>query len=369
MKSSTLRFSLLIGCVLLSLIKLSAREELPPLPVRQGVSAPFAGTIQHWLIVGGGCNFPDRPAAEGGAKQYYQEIYGLDLTEPQDGWKMMGKLPEPIAYGATLNDGSHLYFVGGENRNGKLKKAYQITVVPDSCKLHVFPLPDLPEHMVHLSGTAIGKQLYVTGGDQETRGNHLYTIDLEKESAQWEKRTSYPGPSRLQSTVLGNGQDCLFLIGGYQPAQSGEESQLSYDILCYHLTQDKWEVLTALPSDSCQTPRCLAGGSGVYHNHQLILTGGVNSRIFKNALDGKAPKDYLKKPVDWYRFNDDVLVYHLDKQTWEIIPQVKGMAKAGGVLVSYRNCLYMICGETKPGIRCNDIIRIPLSGLFNKHSL
>lgn len=156
---------------------------------------------------------------------------------------------------------------------------------------------------------------------------------------------------------------------GYQPARSGAESQLSYDILCYHLTQDKWEVLTSLPSDSGQIPRCLAGGSGVYWNQQLILTGGVNSRIFKNALDGKAPKDYLKKPVDWYRFNDDVLVYHLDKQTWEIIPQVKGMAKAGGVLVSYRNSLYMICGETKPGIRCNDIICLPLSNLLNKHSL
>lgn len=369
MKTLTLRFSLFIGCILLSLIKLSAGNGVPPLPVDQGVSAPFAGTAGHWLIVGGGCNFPDRPAAEGGVKQYYQEVYGLNLNDPQGGWKRIGQLPEPVAYGATLSEGDNLYFIGGENRNGKLKTAYQLVFDPDSCQLHLFRLPDLPERMVHLSGTAIGKQLYVTGGDQETGGNHLYTIDLEKESAQWKKRTAYPGPSRLQSIVLGNGKDRLFLTGGYQPARSGAESQLSYDILCYHLTQDKWEVLTSLPSDSGQIPHCLAGGSGVYWNQQLILTGGVNSRIFKNALDGKAPKDYLKKPVDWYRFNDDVLVYHLDKQTWEIIPQVKGMAKAGGVLVSYRNSLYMICGETKPGIRCNDIIRLPLSDLFNKHSL
>lgn len=369
MRILTLKFSLFIGCILLSLIKLSARNELPPLPVSQGVSAPFAGIVGHWLIVGGGCNFPDRPAAEGGVKQYYQEVYGLNLTDPQGEWKRIGQLPEPVAYGATLSEGDKLYFIGGENRDGKLKAAYQLAFDPDSCKLHLFRLPDLPERIAHLSGTAIGKQLYVTGGDQETGGNQLYTIDLEKESAQWEKRAAYPGPSRLQSIVLGNGKDRLFLTGGYQPARSGAESQLSYDILCYHLTQDKWEVLTALPSDSGQTPRCLAGGSGVYWNQRLILTGGVNSRIFKNALDGKAPKDYLKKPVDWYRFNDDVLVYHLDKQTWEIIPQVKGMAKAGGVLVSYRNSLYMICGETKPGIRCNDIIRVPLSDLLNKHSL
>lgn len=37
----------------------------------------------------------------------------------------------------------------------------------------------------------------------------------------------------------------------------------------------------------------MAGGSGIQTDTQLILTGGVNYRIFKNALDGKAGKDYL----------------------------------------------------------------------------
>ena len=48
MKTLTLRFSLFIGCIVLSLIKLSAGNGVPPLPVDQGVSAPFAGTAGHW---------------------------------------------------------------------------------------------------------------------------------------------------------------------------------------------------------------------------------------------------------------------------------------------------------------------------------
>lgn len=43
---------------------------LPDYPITKGVSAPFAGFIKNWLIVGGGCNFPTIPAAEGGKKAY-----------------------------------------------------------------------------------------------------------------------------------------------------------------------------------------------------------------------------------------------------------------------------------------------------------
>ena len=35
----------------------------------QGVSACYAGSIGHTLVMAGGCNFPDVPAADGGAKR------------------------------------------------------------------------------------------------------------------------------------------------------------------------------------------------------------------------------------------------------------------------------------------------------------
>ena len=56
--------------------------KLPDLPgaadtASLGVSAPFAGIHNGVLIVAGGCNFPDKPVTEGGAKRYYSEIFVL----------------------------------------------------------------------------------------------------------------------------------------------------------------------------------------------------------------------------------------------------------------------------------------------------
>lgn len=70
--------------------------KLPDLPgaadtASLGVSAPFAGIHNGVLIVAGGCNFPDKPVTEGGAKRYYSEIFVL-LPE---GWKEIDRLPRP----------------------------------------------------------------------------------------------------------------------------------------------------------------------------------------------------------------------------------------------------------------------------------
>lgn len=78
--------------------------KLPDLPgaadtASLGVSAPFAGIHNGVLIVAGGCNFPDKPVTEGGAKRYYSEIFVL-LPE---GWKEIDRLPRPVAYGATVS--------------------------------------------------------------------------------------------------------------------------------------------------------------------------------------------------------------------------------------------------------------------------
>ena len=73
--------------------------KLPDLPgaadtASLGVSAPFAGIHNGVLIVAGGCNFPDKPVTEGGAKRYYSEIFVL-LPE---GWKEIDRLPPALRF-------------------------------------------------------------------------------------------------------------------------------------------------------------------------------------------------------------------------------------------------------------------------------
>lgn len=104
----------------------------------------------------------------------------------------------------------------------------------------------------------------------------------------------------------------------------------------------------------------MAGGSGVQTDTHLILTGGVNYHIFKNALDGKAGKDYLTHAPSWYKFNNDILFYDFTHKTWTTKVNISGMARAGGILLYREGCLYMICGEIKPGIRTPKITVYPL---------
>ena len=90
---------------------------LAPLKVNgeQGVSAPFAGSIHQNLIVAGGCNFPDVPAAKGGAKRFYADIYELPNPDhdPQAQWRKIGELPQPMAYGVSVTVPNGMVCVGG----------------------------------------------------------------------------------------------------------------------------------------------------------------------------------------------------------------------------------------------------------------
>lgn len=71
----------------------------------EGVSASFTGTIGNEVIVAGGCNFAEKPAAKGGKKIYYNTVSAYNETDNK--WNEIGRLPQPVAYGAsaTVPDG------------------------------------------------------------------------------------------------------------------------------------------------------------------------------------------------------------------------------------------------------------------------
>lgn len=93
---------------------------LPDYPITKGVSAPFAGFIKNWLIVGGGCNFPTIPAAEGGKKAYYNQCYALDIHAASPRWTRISDLPCSVAYGCSVETPQGLVCIGGMNADSGL---------------------------------------------------------------------------------------------------------------------------------------------------------------------------------------------------------------------------------------------------------
>lgn len=139
--------------------------KLPDLPgaadtASLGVSAPFAGIHNGVLIVAGGCNFPDKPVTEGGAKRYYSEIFVL-LPE---GWKEIDRLPRPVAYGATVPTPEGIVCIGGNNSDSSLVEVSRISYNPTKGEVAVCALPSLPSPMDNLSAAFTGQEIYVAGG-------------------------------------------------------------------------------------------------------------------------------------------------------------------------------------------------------------
>lgn len=207
-------------------------------------------------------------------------------------------------------------------------------------------------------GTLLNGCIYLTGGNQQHRQNTLYKLDLNT-GRNWQKLSAYPGPQRVQPILVHDAHK-LYLIGGYQAASNTSESILSHDIVCYLPETDRWEYESDIPLEENGEKRCMAGGSGTQTSTHLILTGGVNYGIFKKALDGKAGKDYLTHDPSWYQFNDDLLCFDFTHNKWTQHPNIPGMARAGGILLLHHHCLYMVCGEIKPGIRTPKITIYPL---------
>lgn len=334
------------------------------LPVDKGVSAPFAGFIHHELMVAGGCNFPHVPAADGGKKVYYDALYTYSTEKDSSAWQKDAVWPFPIAYGATVEVEHGLVCMGGMNEQSSVSEAFHVLKDSVTGKIMIKPLPSLPEKIDNMAATRLDQTIYVTGGNQEKAGNALYALCLEKDTA-WHKLADYPGPKRVQPVLLAS-DDALFLMGGFEVNAAEKKAVISSDYIVYDIQKNQWSEAKEVPAMEDGTPRALVGCSGVRVGNQFLIAGGVNYAIFKSALEGKAPQDYMKRPVDWYHFSKDLLVYDFKADSWKIVPDVDGFNKAGGSLLAHDQYIYMVCGETKPGIRTSEIIGYPLDALLNK---
>ncbi len=378
MKHFTIRFALL-ACSFLPVLQACTPQKsptfdwetaatVPDYPMPQGVSAPYSGFIGNRLVVAGGCNFPDVPAADGGKKVFYAETYSF-ADAPEGGWEAQPNLPEALAYGASVETPEGLLCIGGQGSNGPSARVFMLQEADG--KLECRSFPSLPVPIDNGGAACIGRKVYVTGGNQATAesedsGRGLYVLDLDQPTA-WHRLADYPGHRRIQPVVLADSTH-LYLIGGFEHRKTDNTCLMANSLLRFCPKDGEWQPAGDLLPLTDGTPRGLVGGTGVSDGKTFYITGGVNPSIFKAAVEGKGPEDYMRKPIDWYRFNSDIITYTPAQPTatqhgkaenlaesgaaqQHIRPNVPGMARAGGILVRRNDSLIMVCGELKPGIR------------------
>lgn len=243
----------------------------------QGVSAPFAGVSNGYVLVAGGCNFPDTPAAEGGQKRFYNDVYAIKIGEKS--WKKVGALADSVAYGVSVSVAEGIVSIGGTNGVKSISAVSLLSY--DGGKVSVKPLPSLPVALDNMAGAYGNGYIYVAGGQTDgVAANRAFRLKWP-EGKRWEVLPDFPGRPRLQPVAAvqsGAERPLFYLLGGYS-AEGTNSGGVYYDPL-----YGKWKETSDMMVGSQAV--ALVGASAVNSGTSFIVCiGGVNRKsLIKHSL-------------------------------------------------------------------------------------
>lgn len=317
--------------------------------IERGLSGMFAAALPDGRVMtAGGCNFPtDTPLSPGAVKKFYQGIYAAaPAADGRLDFSRIGSLPEPMAYGATASTPEGVLLIGGSNAGGLSERVW---LCDGSGSLR--EMPSLPYGIDNAAAAAVGPKVYLAGGNgpDGAPGRELLCLDLDNLHHGWQRLKPMPGDARMQP-VMAAADGKLYLFGGFAGRTASSEPTLSTDGLCYDPRRCKWSSIEG-PREPDGTPLSLGGGAAsTLADGRILAIGGVNARIFLDALTAQAP-DYLSHPVDWYRFNPYACVFDPSTGHWTVTSS-PATARAGASLVILPSDQAVVLGgELKPRIR------------------
>lgn len=241
----------------------------------KGVSACYAGCIDGYLIMAGGCNFPDTPVAQGGKKKYYRGIYAAKISSDTIlQWKRVGNLPEEAAYGVAISVSNGLICIGGSNNKTSIQSVLKIRWKRKGKEIVISSLPFLPYSLDNMTGAEAEGRIIVAGGNCNNRpSNKVFCLNMKKQVEGWKELPSFPGIARVQpvsACLLEDGSLYFYLLGGFQPHQGNQKAILSLNALRYSLTSNKWER-TLAPIDKDGESVFLGGAVAASLNKRSII--------------------------------------------------------------------------------------------------
>lgn len=377
----------------------------------QGVSGAFVGTVPknaattpHSILVAGGCNFPDVPAAEGGQKVFYADIYAIALDEASSHgtatseeatsgsnsptWKRIGSLPAALAYGASVTTPEGIVCLGGTT-DGRHSECFAALLAFDKNRKFISrPLPPLPVSLDNFAAAFGDGYIYVAGGQHDGVPNHkafrlkwplpASWFDSQR-GAGWEELPHLPGPARVQPTAAvqkGAVGSNFYLFGGYDP----RTQKVATGGICYDARKKNWCATS--PMKESALVGAAAVPSGAAH---ILFFGGVDKGVFESALQRNAllvdtaslaaehlvdlreeAHNYMTQSPAWYKFRRSILVYHTITDSWTEIADSPLLARAGAGVTPVGSragsfSALVIGGEEKPGVRSSDVTRVDVS--------
>lgn len=327
-----------------------------------GVSACYAGQIGDYLVVAGGCNFPEA----GKPKKYYAGVYAARIDRATLQWRLVGFLPEAAAYGATVVSGDSLLFIGGNNTDHALAAVYSVRLNSAGTDVLINRLADLPATADNMAVALAENDVFVVGGNQNGKPSNAvlrYKLGLNSVNQATNSTSAVdfriPGAPRVQPVAAAY-NDKLYVWGGFYA--DGEQSKVHTDGYVYDVNAKEWGALAA-PRSADGEEMTLSGGIAWADGNRLYATGGVNRTIFLDAISGRyecvKKDDYLKQSIDWYKFSGNLYVFDAVAGQWLTTTFAnQALARAGAQVVPTTLGVYYIGGELKSALRTPEIVII-----------
>ncbi len=349
--------------------------------LQKGVSASYAALVNGKLIVAGGANFPDKLGFEGGVKAYYDEI--LMYNEEQNRWNVIGKLPEPAAYGVSVSLSDGALWIGGNTATKSLSTCSKVTY---DDVFECTPFPSLPVTLDNFAGCSIDDKVFVGGGNANGKpSNKIFYLNAKNDTT-WAALPDFPGIPRVQPVMAAlqtNGKEFVYLMGGFFGGDISHAPQMANDVLRYDISEQKWEKVGILRLPNETTFFSLTGATVMPIDNRFILcAGGVNYTIFLDAISQlytiandtalsdaekktrnfEFSKNYMTQPISYYRFNQECLLFDCETNEWKVLDMSSHTARAGASLVYDKHIFYNVQGEVKPGVRSNETWKGKING-------
>ncbi len=328
------------------------------IPMRHAVSGHYAGWINNGLWTWGGCNFPDKPCADGGEKKFY-----------------------PQAYGASVQIGDGVLFLGGQCGSSSLTTCefYPNNSDREMCT-------PLPVGLDNFAATYYDGTIYVAGGQSFGKPNSVVYGARWEKPLRWVALDTLPDKCRLQPCVQVQNTAAgaaLFVFGGYQPRVDslGQKAEVYSDGVYMDLKTHQWHRTSPanlwvqgpskvspengnMETSAYLERQAIVGAASATSGYSHILFfGGVDYRIFYDAISGRHDSLYLRHQPQWYRFRQDVLAYHTITDSWALLPGDSLLARAGACLTKSPDgqVWYYSGGETMPGVRSADVSEVRIT--------
>lgn len=321
---------------------------LPPVPDAFGFAGAFAGTIGNHLLAGGGANFPDGVLPwDGGKKVWHDTLFALDLANPDAGWNVIGKLPEPNGYGVSLTAPEGILIAGGGDAARNFKKTWLLTLSGDG-KPEFKKLPDLPTGLAQMCGTLVGRRVHLCGGiakpDSATATIAHLELDLDALEKGWQNRPPLPAAGRILAAAASI-DGAFFVFGGcaLNPDDEGNPVR-AYLRDAWKFSADRWSRVADLPFTlaACASPAPVTGHAA------YLISGDDGSQA--NLADRSQHKGFSKK----------VLRYDAAADSWSVAGELGLPPPVTVAIAPWNDSAIFFNGEVKPGVRTNAVFTLSL---------